>query len=172
MKFEWDPAKDDKNVHKHGVAFDEASTVFGDILSMTGRDLEHSAGEDRYVTFGLSSRGECSRPIILTALVLSVFTVPVRPSERRNEFMKKAKLEDEEMRAEYRREDLGLLVRGKYANAYVKATNVVVIDPGLTKVFPNSEAVNEALRNFLAVATLTTGITGRSRPITRKRVAA
>lgn len=57
MKFEWDPAKDDKNVHKHGVAFDEASTVFGDILSMTGRDVEHSVGEERYVTFGLSSRG-------------------------------------------------------------------------------------------------------------------
>ena len=57
MKFEWDPAKDDKNVRKHGVAFDEASTVFGDILSMTGRDLEHSVGENRYVTFGLSSRG-------------------------------------------------------------------------------------------------------------------
>ena len=86
--------------------------------------------------------------------------------------MKKAKLEDAEMRAEYRREDLGPFVRGKYAKAYVKATNVVVIDPGLTKVFPNSEAVNEALRSFLAVATLTTGITGRSRPTTRKRVAA
>ena len=57
MKFEWDPAKDDKNVRKHGVAFDEASTVFGDIFSMTGRDLEHSVGENRYVTFGLSSRG-------------------------------------------------------------------------------------------------------------------
>lgn len=57
MKFEWDPAKDDKNVLKHGVAFDEASTVFGDILSMTGRDVEHSVGEERYVTFGLSSRG-------------------------------------------------------------------------------------------------------------------
>ena len=86
--------------------------------------------------------------------------------------MKKAKLEAEEMRAEYRREDLGPLVRGKYANAYVKATNVVVIDPGLTKVFPNSEAVNDALRSLLAVATLTTGITGRSRPTTRKRAAA
>ena len=53
--------------------------------------------------------------------------------------MNKAKLENEEMRAEYRREDLGPLVRGKYANANVKATNVVVIDPGLTKVFPNRE---------------------------------
>ena len=77
--------------------------------------------------------------------------------------MKKAKLEDEEMRAEYRREDLGPLVRGKYASAYVKATNVVVIDPSLTKVFPNSEAVNEALRSLLAVASLTTGITNKVR---------
>ena len=44
--------------------------------------------------------------------------------------MNKAKLEHEEMRAEYRREDLGPLVRGKYANAYVKATNVVVMPCG------------------------------------------
>lgn len=83
--------------------------------------------------------------------------------------MKKAKLETEEMRAEYRREDLGPLVRGKYAAAYAKATNVVVIDPSLTKIFPNSESVNEALRGLLTVATLTTGITGRPRPATRKR---
>lgn len=86
--------------------------------------------------------------------------------------MKKAKLETEDMRAEYRREDLGTLVRGKYATAYAKATNVVVIDPALTKVFPNSEAVNDALRGFLAVATLTTDITTRARPAARKRVAA
>ena len=57
MKFEWDPAKADINVGKHGVTFDEASTVFGDVLSVSGRDLEHSVGESRYVTFGLSSHG-------------------------------------------------------------------------------------------------------------------
>lgn len=90
----------------------------------------------------------------------------------KNEFMKKAKVRTEEMRAEYGREDLGQLVRGKYAAAYAKSTNVVVIDPGLTKSFPNSEAVNEALRSFLAVATLTTGITARSKPAPRKRDAA
>jgi hypothetical protein len=85
---------------------------------------------------------------------------------------KKAKLDTEEMRTEYSRADLGPLVRGKYAAAYVKATNVVVIDPALTKVFPNSEAVNDALRGFLAVASLTTGITARARPAARKRAAA
>ena len=71
--------------------------------------------------------------------------------------MKKAKSEGDEMRAECRREDLGLLVRGKYAARYAKSTNVVVIDPSLTRVFPNSEAVNDALRSLLTVATAATG---------------
>ena len=86
--------------------------------------------------------------------------------------MKKVKPEIEEMRTEYRREDLGPLVRGKYAAAYAKATNIVVIDPSLSKVFPNSAAVNEALRGFLAVASLTTGVAGRAGRMVRKRAAA
>lgn len=57
MRFEWDSAKAAANVRKHKVNFDEASTVFADDLSATGRDLEHSIDESRFVTFGLSSRG-------------------------------------------------------------------------------------------------------------------
>jgi hypothetical protein len=80
--------------------------------------------------------------------------------------MKKPENDTDEMRAEYRREDLGPLIRGKYATRYAKATNVVVIDEELTKAFPNTEAVNEALRSLLTVATR---ITGRSTRPTRKR---
>jgi hypothetical protein len=79
--------------------------------------------------------------------------------------MKKSEQKTDEMRPEYRREDLGKLVRGKYAARYAKASNVVVIDEELTKAFPNTEAVNEALRSLLTVATR---ITGRS-TLTRKR---
>ena len=57
MKFEWDPVKAYANEGKHGVTFDEASTVFGDVLSVSGRDLEHSLAENRFVVFGLSSQG-------------------------------------------------------------------------------------------------------------------
>ena len=89
--------------------------------------------------------------------------------------MKPAKVEDNEMRAEYRREDLGPLVRGKYAARYAKATNIVVIDPTLAKAFPNSEAVNDALRSLLAVATAATGVTSRtsrsSGRVTKRRTA-
>lgn len=86
--------------------------------------------------------------------------------------MKKAKPKDDEMRAEYRREELGPLVRGKYAARYAKCTNIVVIDPKLTKVFPNSDAVNDALRNLLAIAFKATGINGRSSGRATKRRAA
>ncbi len=56
MKFEWDDVKARSNSGKHGVSFEEASTVFEDDLSVTGNDPDHSrAGEFRFVTFGLSS---------------------------------------------------------------------------------------------------------------------
>ena len=57
MQFEWDPEKAAGNVRKHGVSFEDAATVFDDVLSLTGRDPDHSLGEQRSVTFGLSSAG-------------------------------------------------------------------------------------------------------------------
>lgn len=65
---------------------------------------------------------------------------------------KRAAKSDDRMRAEYRREDLGPIVRGKYAARHAKPTNVVVIDAALTKAFPNAEGVNDALRGLLALA--------------------
>lgn len=41
-------------------------------------------------------------------------------------------------------------VRGKYARSYSEGTNVVLIDPDLQKLFPNSEAVNRALRDYVS----------------------
>jgi len=57
MRFEWDPTKAASNAKKHGVSFDEATSAFLDPFAATGRDPDHSVGESRYVTFGLSSSG-------------------------------------------------------------------------------------------------------------------
>ena len=54
MEFEWDQEKAELNVKKHGVSFHEAATVFGDPLAITFQDPDHSIGEYRYITFGLS----------------------------------------------------------------------------------------------------------------------
>ena len=55
MIFEWDEARAKANLAKHGVSFEQASTVFGDPLSLTIRDPLHSDDEDRFVTIGVSA---------------------------------------------------------------------------------------------------------------------
>jgi hypothetical protein len=75
--------------------------------------------------------------------------------------MKRVK-ESDELRPEYRREDLGQGVRGKYFEAYQKGTNLVLLSPDVAKVFPTEEAVNEALRSLINVAQKSTGLTKRS----------
>ncbi len=54
LLFEWDSRKARSNKKKHGITFEEASTVFGDILSITIDDPGHSVTEDRFVTVGTS----------------------------------------------------------------------------------------------------------------------
>ena len=52
--FEWDPRKAADNYAKHGVSFDEASTVFADPLGGLVDDPRHSKGEERFVMIGSS----------------------------------------------------------------------------------------------------------------------
>ncbi len=54
LKFEWDDAKAQANLVKHGVSFEEAASVFGDPLALTFPDPDHSIGEKRGLTFGVS----------------------------------------------------------------------------------------------------------------------
>jgi len=63
MKFEWDPAKARANERKHGVTFDEAASVFFDPLAVSGPDPDHSEGEERLVTLGISQLG---RPVAVS----------------------------------------------------------------------------------------------------------
>jgi len=56
MKFTWNPDKATANLRKHGVDFDEATTVFGDPLAGTFADLDHSIGETRLITVGMSHK--------------------------------------------------------------------------------------------------------------------
>ena len=54
------------------------------------------------------------------------------------------------LRDEYPEELIKSGVRGKYAKSYREGTNVVLIDPDLQKIFPDSDAVNRALREYLS----------------------
>ena len=54
------------------------------------------------------------------------------------------------LRDEYPEDLIKSGVRGKYAKSYREGTNTVLIDPDLHKLFPTSEAVNRALRDYVS----------------------
>ena len=62
--------------------------------------------------------------------------------------MKKTESTSDEMRAEY---NFAGGVRGKYAKEYAEGTNVVVLEPDISREFPTAESVNEALRSLMPV---------------------
>jgi hypothetical protein len=71
--------------------------------------------------------------------------------------MKKPKSEANDwLRPEYKHRDLGPIVRGKYSKRISTESNVVVIDPAVSKAFPNEASVNAALRALLDLARAST----------------
>lgn len=56
INFEWDDLKAESNLRKHGVSFEEAATAFGDPLSITVADPDHSEQEDRFILVGSTFR--------------------------------------------------------------------------------------------------------------------
>ena len=81
--------------------------------------------------------------------------------------MTRVKSTSDELRPEYKRSDFKKLERGKYYERIVASSNVVVLDPEVAAVFPNSVAVNKALHSLVEVAEsaarLTSGSSRRSK---------
>jgi uncharacterized DUF497 family protein len=53
-EFEWDDEKAKSNLKKHGVSFEEGATIFNDPKLATISDPDHSEGEERFVSIGVS----------------------------------------------------------------------------------------------------------------------
>ncbi len=85
--------------------------------------------------------------------------------------MKKDKKADkDELRVEYKRSDFpGGLIRGKYVKRIKESSNVVVLRPEVAEVFPNEEAVNNALLSLIEIANKTTRPKKRSTGSPKKR---
>ena len=81
MKFDWDPRKARGNLRKHGIDFNEASTVFADTLSITIPDPDHSEDEERWVTIGLSNRKRLL-VVVHTEEGETIRLISARPADR------------------------------------------------------------------------------------------
>jgi uncharacterized DUF497 family protein len=56
IEFEWDNNKENKNIEKHQVSFEEAKTAFYDEFALQYFDPVHSDSEDRFILLGMSFR--------------------------------------------------------------------------------------------------------------------
>jgi uncharacterized DUF497 family protein len=134
VKFEWDAQKAELNFKKHGVTFEEASTVFGDPLAATVADARHSIGESRLATAGQSSASR----LVVVAHVDRVEHVRTSASvlrrDAREGLMNQEDkiVDDADMLPEY---DFSRAVRGKYYERYRQGPNVVLLDPDVSEVF-------------------------------------
>jgi uncharacterized DUF497 family protein len=82
MEFGWDPQKAAANRKKHGVSFEEAVTALGDPLALTFDDPDHSIGERRSLTFGLSTDNQLL-VISHTSRRTKIRLISARPATRR-----------------------------------------------------------------------------------------
>ena len=82
LAFEWDSRKARSNLAKHGVGFEEASTIFGDRLSLTIPDPEHSLSEERYITMGRAFTGKLL-VVVHTDRDDNIRIISARPASRR-----------------------------------------------------------------------------------------
>ena len=55
IAFEWDEDKNQTNISKHGISFEEAQTVFYDENALLIDDPDHSDAEDRFILIGISA---------------------------------------------------------------------------------------------------------------------
>ena len=125
MQFDWDPLKAARNLIKHGVSFDEATTVFGDPFAGTIADPLHSVGEMRFVTAGNSASGRLL-VVVHTDRAEAIRIVSARrATAAREESMrqKRKNSSNDDMLPEY---DFTGAVRGKYYERYRQGTNVVL----------------------------------------------
>ena len=82
LLFEWDSQKADRNVRRHGVSFEEASTVFRDSLSLTIEDPLHSTREVRMAQIGISHKNRLL-VVVFTEREDSIRIISARKASRK-----------------------------------------------------------------------------------------
>jgi uncharacterized DUF497 family protein len=88
LRFEWNRDKAASNLDKHGVSFDEASTVFNDPLAYICDDEDHSADEHREIIIGHSSENRLLLTCFVerTENVVRIFSARLATKKERNDY--------------------------------------------------------------------------------------
>lgn len=150
--FEWDARKAAANFKKHHLSFEDAATVFLDPLATTFADPDHSADERREITVGHTIKEWSCRTVNAATGFESSEHAARHGRSEGNMKEESAHKGSNGLREEYDLSRLEAGVRGKYYSRASVATNLVLIEPDLARLFPDSESVNRALRMLAQTA--------------------
>ena len=161
--FDWDDEKAKANLQKHGIPFEEAESVFDNPLAATFKDAEHSIEEDRWIITGHSKLGQllviC---FIWRGETLRIINARKATNQEAKEYEKGKEKETDEMLDEYHF-DYSKAEWGKFAGKVKRTKSAVYIDPEVASAFPNSDAVNQALKQVILLSKLPIKSNGSSR---------
>ena len=148
VEFDWNDEKAESNLKKHKVSFEEATTVFDDLFNIDFYDPKHSIEEHRFLVVGES---KMKRLLIVSYAervdkIRIISARKLTPKERK--IMNTENLNDE-LEPEY--DFSKLKVRRVGAGRKLLQENQITLDVDVAKVFPDSEAVNQALRFLIRV---------------------
>lgn len=85
MRFEWDEAKEQINISKHGIDFHTAALVFGDDCRIEKYDDAHSDDEDRYITIGQVQGKMIIAMVVYTEREEAIRIISARRATKREE---------------------------------------------------------------------------------------
>jgi hypothetical protein len=127
--YEWDNDKAATNRRKHGVSFEEAASVFADDDAVINDDVAHADEKDRFIIVGAAGARRRTED---------------GPMSKKSA----ANVDDDPLDHEI---DFSNAQPNPFARDFYKSKNVRILAPDLLDVFPNSEAVNEALRTLVRI---------------------
>jgi uncharacterized protein len=153
-RFEWDDEKAARNLAKHGISFDKATSIFDDPVAITIDDPKHSWDERRFITLGTTFFEEVLVVIhtFRNGRIRIISARRANRAERRNIMSRNIdqindKAQDDDMLPEY---DFSKGEVGKFYQGRGTLVVRVSIDPDVAEHYRTTTEVNDALRMLIA----------------------
>jgi len=154
-EFDWDNKKEKANIHKHGVTFKKAATIFYDPNQLSLYDEDHSQDEDRWITIGLDRSG-ILQVVVHTLVPIAEELIRIRIiSARKAEPDEQAQYQEHKITEMKEKYDFSKAERGKFYHPQAVFSFPIHLDPDVEafvtrlaeqKNMEVDELVNEWLR--------------------------
>lgn len=147
---EWDPAKADANLAKHGISFEEAAEALGDPFAIVREDGVHSSGEERFILVGESSE-QLTLTVVFTVRqeVARIISARRATSAERRRYMEKGETIHDGTPEDEMLEDYGHFDDWTRNPFRFRVAGRVTLDPDVRRFYRTSDEVNSALRDLI-----------------------